>query len=102
MLSALVSSLRGLAECSSWICRWVKQAGGKLAFAESEPGVEVSPLVSYAGEDLEPLCARRTFRHPFDVFLQVLLCPCTQWLPCAPMLYRCWSSAARVPGTVHA
>lgn len=51
--------------------RWVKQAGGKVLLADSEAGVEVSPLVSYSGEDLEPLCAQRTFRQPFDVFLQV-------------------------------
>ena len=77
---------KALAQYSSWTCRWVKQAGGKLALAESEPGVEVSPLISYAGEDLEPLCAQRTFRQPFDVFLQVPVFPCTQCQPCMPML----------------
>lgn len=50
--------------------RWVRAAGGTV---ESEEGVEVSPLVSYAGEGLEPCCSGKTFREPFDVHLQAFL-----------------------------
>ena len=64
--------------------RWVKQAGGRLDLPDDEPGVEVSPLVSYAGEGLEPLCNQRTFRQAFDIFLQVGLCAWS--LPCSRML----------------
>ena len=33
-------------------------------------GVEISPLVSYAGEGLETLCDGKTFHEPFSVHLQ--------------------------------
>ncbi len=48
-------------------CRWVEDAGGHV---ECPEGVEVSPLVSYAGEGLEELCHDRTFTEPYDLALQ--------------------------------
>lgn len=61
---------------SSWVgtdqgllwCRWVQEAGGSVTGAE---GVEVSPLVSYAGEGLADLCSGKTFQQGFDSSLQV-------------------------------
>ena len=37
----------------------------------SAEGVEVSPLVSYAGEALDGLCNGKTFLHSLDNSLQV-------------------------------
>ncbi|GFH08247.1 uncharacterized protein HaLaN_03179 [Haematococcus lacustris] len=48
---------------------WVQAAGGKLA--DPVTGVvEVSPLVSYGGEGLEPLVAGREFTEAYDLDLQ--------------------------------
>lgn len=47
--------------------RWVQEAGGSVTGAE---GVEVSPLVSYAGEGLADLCSGKTFQQGFDSSLQ--------------------------------
>ena len=52
----------------SLACSWVEAAGGSV---ECPEGVEVSPLVSYAGEGLEGLCSGKTFREHFSVHLQV-------------------------------
>ncbi len=38
---------------------------------ESPAGIEVSPLVSYAGEGLESVSAGKTFRETYDVYMQV-------------------------------
>lgn len=46
--------------------RWVRAAGG----AVSSQGVEVSPLVSYAGEGLGALCSGREFMELWDDRLQ--------------------------------
>ncbi|GAB4820374.1 hypothetical protein N2152v2_007420 [Parachlorella kessleri] len=51
---------------------WVEAAGGSV---ECPEGVEVSPLVSYAGEGLEGLCSGKTFREQFSVHLQGFLAP---------------------------
>lgn len=47
--------------------RWVEAAGGKVTAA---PGVEVSPLVSYAGEQLEDLVKGKTYDNPLVAELQ--------------------------------
>ena len=57
----------GLAAC----CRWVKAAGGAGPVLEAEEqGIEVSPLVSYAGEGLEGICKGQTFNEMLDARLQ--------------------------------
>lgn len=52
--------------------RWVEAAGGRV---EGVSGVEVAPLVSYAGEGLEKICTGKTFKESFDIHLQGFLCP---------------------------
>ncbi|GBF93053.1 hypothetical protein Rsub_05664 [Raphidocelis subcapitata] len=46
---------------------WVEASGGEVV---AEEGVEVSPLVSYAGEGLAPLVDGAAFDEPFDAALQ--------------------------------
>lgn len=46
--------------------RWVERAGGRVEAAE---GVEVSPLLSYAGENLEGVCSGVTFAQAGDALL---------------------------------
>ncbi len=46
--------------------RWVEAAGGNVACPD---GIEVSPIVSYAGEGLHDLCAGRTFPAISDPLL---------------------------------
>lgn len=49
-------------------CRWVENQG---AVVDCDEGVEVSPLVSYAGEGLEVLAAEgHTFTDPYELTLQ--------------------------------
>ncbi len=50
--------------------QWVQSAGGALSDPD-QGAVEVSPLVSYAGEGLEPLVAGRVFEEAYDLDLQV-------------------------------
>jgi UDP-N-acetylglucosamine/UDP-N-acetylgalactosamine diphosphorylase len=50
--------------------KWIEAAGGRVE--AKGPGVEVSPLVSYAGEGLNGL-ADRAFRDAYDVHLQGFL-----------------------------
>lgn len=52
--------------------RWVEAAGGMV---QAPNGVEVAPLVSYAGEGLETICQGKTFKEMFDVHLMGFLCP---------------------------
>ncbi|KAG5136092.1 hypothetical protein JHK82_020823 [Glycine max] len=49
--------------------RWVVAAGGFLTHSVPlyATGVEVSPLCSYAGENLEPICRGRTFHAPCEI-----------------------------------
>jgi hypothetical protein len=48
--------------------RWVEEAGGTV---ECDEGVEVSPLLSYAGEDLAAVVEQRgVFAEPYDAALQ--------------------------------
>ncbi|XP_010540657.1 PREDICTED: UDP-N-acetylglucosamine diphosphorylase 1 [Tarenaya hassleriana] len=51
--------------------RWVIAAGGFLTHSVPlyATGVEVSPLCSYAGENLEPICRGRTFHAPCEISL---------------------------------
>ena len=50
--------------------RWVEEAGGALE-DEEEGVVEVSPLVSYAGEGLAPLVEGKVFAEAYVHELQV-------------------------------
>ncbi|GMJ12591.1 N-acetylglucosamine-1-phosphate uridylyltransferase 2 [Hibiscus trionum] len=49
--------------------RWVVAAGGFLTHSVPlyATGVEVSPLCSYAGENLESICRGRTFHAPCEI-----------------------------------
>ncbi|KAL1833869.1 hypothetical protein DCAR_0104003 [Daucus carota subsp. sativus] len=49
--------------------RWVVAAGGFLTHSVPlySTGVEVSPLCSYAGENLEAICRGRTFHAPCEI-----------------------------------
>ncbi|KAI7726499.1 hypothetical protein M8C21_023729 [Ambrosia artemisiifolia] len=49
--------------------RWVVAAGGFLTHSVPlySTGVEVSPLVSYVGENLEAICRGRTFHAPCEI-----------------------------------
>ncbi|XP_051134430.1 UDP-N-acetylglucosamine diphosphorylase 1-like isoform X2 [Andrographis paniculata] len=49
--------------------RWVAATGGFLTHSVPlyATGVEVSPLCSYAGEDLEAICRGRTFHAPCEI-----------------------------------
>ncbi|XP_024030125.1 UDP-N-acetylglucosamine diphosphorylase 1 [Morus notabilis] len=49
--------------------RWVVAAGGFLTHSVPlyATGVEVSPLCSYAGENLEPICRGRTLHAPCEI-----------------------------------
>ncbi|KAL8508591.1 hypothetical protein ACS0TY_019006 [Phlomoides rotata] len=49
--------------------RWVVAAGGFLTHSVPlyQTGVEVSPLCSYAGENLEAICRGRTFHAPCEI-----------------------------------
>ncbi|KAK1304300.1 UDP-N-acetylglucosamine diphosphorylase 1 [Acorus calamus] len=49
--------------------RWVVSAGGFLTHSVPlyATGVEVSPLVSYTGENLEAICRGRTFHAPCEI-----------------------------------
>ena len=55
----------------------MEAAGGSLPTSAEEEGeegsnaVEVSPLVSYAGEGLQPLVEGRSFKEAYDLDLQV-------------------------------
>ena len=50
-----------------FICRWVEAAGGSVHCSD---GVEVSPLASYSGENLEQHCKGKTFEKSFVPELQ--------------------------------
>ncbi|GAB2281292.1 UDP-N-acetylglucosamine diphosphorylase 1 [Dionaea muscipula] len=49
--------------------RWVSTAGGFITHSLplSATGVEVSPICSYMGEGLEPICRGRTFYAPCEI-----------------------------------
>ncbi|KAM7270132.1 hypothetical protein ACFE04_029346 [Oxalis oulophora] len=49
--------------------RWVVAAGGFLTHSVPlyATGVEVSPLCSYSGENLEAICRGRTFHAPCEI-----------------------------------
>ncbi|KAL9680495.1 hypothetical protein QQ045_018374 [Rhodiola kirilowii] len=49
--------------------RWVVAAGGFITHSVPlyTTGVEISPLCSYAGENLEPICRGRTFHAPCEI-----------------------------------
>ncbi|XP_006853560.2 UDP-N-acetylglucosamine diphosphorylase 1 isoform X1 [Amborella trichopoda] len=49
--------------------RWVVAAGGFLTHSVPlyATGVEISPLLSYAGENLEAICRARTFHAPCEI-----------------------------------
>lgn len=47
--------------------RWVEEQGGIIGCDE---GVEVAPLVSYSGENLESIVDGQTFAEPYDLALQ--------------------------------
>lgn len=49
--------------------RWVEDSGGAMA-DEEEGVVEVSPLVSYAGEGLAPLVVDKTYEEAYVLELQ--------------------------------
>ncbi|KAF3793365.1 UDP-N-acetylglucosamine diphosphorylase 1 [Nymphaea thermarum] len=51
--------------------RWVVAAGGFLTHTVPlyATGVEVSPLLSYVGENLEPFCRGKTFHAPCEITL---------------------------------
>ena len=59
----LLSTCRPAGPCY----RWVEAAGGRVTCSE---GVEVSPLVSVAGEGLEAVVAGQEFASAYNVHLQ--------------------------------
>ena len=76
MHALLVENCIGTMVGLSGASRWVQGAGGVIKLEGRNPqGLEVSPTVSYAGEELQALCAGRTLAQAYDVFLQVSWAP---------------------------
>jgi UDP-N-acetylglucosamine/UDP-N-acetylgalactosamine diphosphorylase len=50
--------------------RWVRAAGARLGGEAAVSGVEVAPLLSYAGEGLQRACAGATFEEQYPAALR--------------------------------
>jgi len=54
--------------------KWLENAGGIILNKDSKELLEISPLVSYAGEGLEKLVKGKEFTLPYYLSEKILVC----------------------------